>query len=272
MWQLLNTDSSLISPINALVADVPKPAGPYKYTSPNISSYAVTSTTVANLGFEALLKVNTEGEVFYYVIDVAAYTNDVSVTSSPDSKPLLVRNGIGFRVALAAWHLNAGASSNVGLVAASCQVDRGQSSLLVKIFAGDVAKLDKIAEVTRFNGDAFNATTLKNLAGFVSDLSLILVQDGSNIPPVPVKAGALDPNGYSPQRAVAANHYAIEQLKQGRPASQLDAWVREHKEWRDYLSPVIVRTAFANLGVQGFNSGGTQETKELAQKIQGLGT
>jgi hypothetical protein len=174
-------------------------------------------------------------------------------------------------VALVAWHLKAEASANVGLVAASCQVDGGQSSLVANAFAGDIGKLGKIAEVTKFNGGKFDAAMLKNLAGFVGDLASVIASEGSKIPPVAVKYGALGPNLYSPEKAVAANHYALEQLRRGQPRKGLDDWVAAHHEWKDTLSPAIVQTSYASFGVESFSSGGSDDQRKAASDVQSLG-
>jgi hypothetical protein len=289
MWQLLNVNDGarprVLSHKNdglanlsdrriALAAEEPETA-PFRYTAPNISSYAMSAHTMADIGFGAILDVKTEGDVFYYVIDVSAYTDKVDVQLGADDKTLiLTRWGIGFRIAIVAWHIDVKATANLGMVAASTQLGAGQSSLIAHAFAADVSKLGRISEIMKYNSEKFDAQMLKNLAEFVGQLTSLIASKGSEIAPAAVKYGVLNPNQYNPDHIVASNSFAIEQLARGEPRSGLDNWTagRNHDDWRNNVfSPVVISAAYENFGVPNYNGRGTDEQRKAADTLKRLG-
>jgi hypothetical protein len=287
MWKLLNvnreaapavrasasndlTDSS--APRRLFTAGEPdKP--PYVYTTPNITSYAMSAHAMGDVGFGPILDVKTEGDAFYYVIDVSAYTDQIKVEAGADDKSLiLTRSGIGFRVGIVAWHIDVKATSNLGMVAASTQIGAGQSSLMAHAFAEDISKLKNIAGIVKYNSERFDAQMLKNLAEFVGQLSLLIAKEGATIAPVDVRYGVLNPNQYDPEHVVASNSFAAEQLARGQPRSNLEHWIRDHSEWKEnILSPVVIGAAYENFGVPNYNGGGTDAQRKAADELKRLG-
>lgn len=278
MWTLLNAaqdcETSLVQASASASALAPEET--YAYTSPNISSCAMTASAMATLGFSELSNVKTFGEVYYYVIDVAAYTQDVEVLKGAhEGTRIIYRHGIGFRVGLVAWNIKAHLSVNLGSVAASTQLEGGQTSVSAHAFAGDVAMLGDVARVSEFGGKKFDAKMLQDLAGFVSKLAMVMAKSGEKIPPKKRLArGVLNPNLYDPKKAIASNSYAIEQMWHQRPRSQLSQWLANgrFKDWTDdRLSPTIIAAAYAALGNNGFYSPITPEQTKAAQVAQSIG-
>jgi hypothetical protein len=274
MWTLQNTAED--AEISLAEASVSAPDKPYAYTSPNISSYALTASAIANLGFKELLNVKTSGEVYYYVIDVAAYTQDVVVRKAAhDGTRIIYRDGIGFRVGLVAWNVKAHLSVNLGSIAASTQLDGGSTSVSAHAFAGDVAMLGDVARVSEFGGKKFDAKMLQDLAGFVSKLAMVVAKSGDKIPPRKgVARGVLNPNVYDPKKAIASNSYGIEQIWHQRPRSELSQRLADgrFKDWADNrLSPTIIAAAYAAFGNDGFNSPITPEQTQAARVVQSIG-
>lgn len=274
MWTLVNTVDD--AEISLAQASASAPEKPYAYTSPNISSYALTASAIANLGFKELLNVNTSGDVYYYVIDVAAYTQDVTVRKAAhDGTRIIHRDGIGFRVGLVAWNVEAKMSVNLGSIAASSQLKGGQTSVSAHAFAGDVAKLGDVARVSEFGGKKFDAKMLQDLAGFVSKLAMVVAKSGHEIPPRKgVARGVLNPNLYEPQKAIASNSYGIEQIWHQRRRSELSDRLADgkFKDWAgNMLSPTIIAAAYAALGNDGFNSPITEAQTRAARVAQSIG-
>jgi len=281
MWKLLNPAQEAGAPAGTLLgaaatAAPAAPASTYNYTTPIISSYAMTAHAMGDIGFGAILNVNTSGDVYYFVIDVAAFTSKIDIKTAADDKTsIITRYGIGFRVAVVAWNIDVKASANLGLVAASAQVKGGQSSILAHAFAGDISALGGIAGITKFNGTKFDAQTLKDLAGFVGQLAGVIADNGATIAPAAMDFGVLNPNVYTPDKVVTANSFAIEQLCRSTPRSGLDNWLAGggHDDWRKaVISPTVVAAAYANFGVTAYTDGGSTDQVRQAQLVQGLGT
>lgn len=274
MWTLLNAAEDSDALLAEASVSAPNPA--YNYTSPNISSYALTASAIANLGFKELLNVRTSGDVYYYVIDVAAYTQNVIVKKAAhDATRIIYREGIGFRVGLVAWNIKAHLSVNLGSVAASSQLEGGQTSVSAHAFAGDVAKLGDVARVSEFGGKKFDAKMLQDLAGFVSKLAMVVAKSGHEIPPKKnVARGVLNPNLYSPRNVIASNSYAIEQIWHQRRRSGLADWLANgrFKDWTgNILSPTIIAAAYESLGVDGYHSPITEANTAAAKELQKVG-
>jgi hypothetical protein len=285
MWKLVNPIEDVMPAGHAALVGgvaaapggaVPGPRLTYKYTTPIISSYAMTAHAMADVGFGGILNVNTTGDVYYFVIDVAAFTSKVDIKTAADDKTsIITRYGIGFRVAVVAWNIEVSASANLGLVAASGQVKGGQSSILAHAFAGDISVLGGIAGITKFNGTKFDAQTLKDLAGFVAQLAGVIAKTGATIAPAAMDYGVLNPNVYSPDKVAASNGFAIEQLCRNTSRSKLDDWLAGggREDWRNaVISPTVVAAAYANFGVTGYTDGGTPDQVNAAKAVQGLGT
>jgi hypothetical protein len=248
------------------------PLPPYNYTLPTISSYAMSGSAMAKLEFGSLGGAEGSSEAFYYICEVAAFTDKVVIQRAADESLILQKWGIGFRIGIKAWSIEAKLTANLGMVAAAAELGSAQTAMEIQVFSGDVSKFAMVAEAVKYL-TKFNAETLKNISGLVATLTDVIIKDGADIPPVLVKYSEFSPNMYTPDRIVASNTFAIESLAHGRARSQFDTWRTggDKRDWVDAMSPGIVQCAYENLGVMDAFSTGTPKQREDAETLRKLG-
>lgn len=266
-------DAPAVAPVGQDDPNFPK-GPPYKYTSPTISSYAISASAMAKLDFGSLGGGEGSSEAFFFVCEVAAFTDDVYIARAADESLLLNKYGIGFRIGIKAWGLESKMTANLGMVAAAAELNVAQTQMEVQVFAGDVKRFSAVTDAVKLLTTKFSAETLKNIAGVVSILTDVVSKDGATIPPVLVKYGEFKPNLYTPDRIVISNSYALESLGRGNSRQNLDAWLAHdagRKKWVKEIGPQIVQCAYENLGFANSNSVPTDAERTELWRLRNLG-
>lgn len=281
MWKHVHVDSLTSSKENPV--DSKKPAGdakdekPLRYGSVTISSACMSANSMIEIGYGDLAKGSVAGDVFYYLIDVSACTGDIRLEEAPDRSLTLKKMGIGFRVAIAAWKLDASASTNLGTVAASVELGAAQTSIQATAYANKISQLGMIAEISKFNSRKFDASVIKELAEYVSRFTTLLgTAEKEKIMPTPCFEIRLHPKKYNPQHIVASNYFAVVAIDNAKPRSSLDGWLvakadKKEDQWPGIISPVVVQAAYECFGEPGYNQSPKAANQKLANGVHRLG-
>ena len=219
------------------VGEAPDDVGPISFSAsgdaassgeePPFSSAVVNVSHVdldtwVKLDFKA---VNATGgaKVFYFVLDVMAYTRDVRLLRSDADRNMIQRQGSGFRLAVAAWSSEVELTADLQCIAAHVELKQATVEIWSSVVGVKTPLIQDLQKFPLYSmarsdfGSNFTAAvsqTAEMLTNFISD-----ERNHDALSPVPVGVSVVGGPSYSSLNIFWSHHLALEGLYHRRSLS-----------------------------------------------------
>lgn len=270
-WQLVELNPS--APINAYNAgtDISSEGGAADFANTRVSAYSMSVDALVEIGFSTFAKFKVHADAVFLTIDVMAFTNQSMVTDVDKDGLYLKKMGVGFRIALAAWGLDASASLNLTAIAASVEVKSASSSLEVQITSNDVLSIPGLSDIMDISGGKADTKFISDLGKYAANLTEAFVTQKPQIEPTPLKIARLPQAQLSPVHSAISNRFAVEQVRRAQPFSGMNAWVEPRPDYHHMMSPGIVANGFRSFGLRDGSQTPDPDQVKAANEMQILG-
>jgi len=270
-WVPVNPDAHTAASANEAhkVTSIGERSGQPPFTDAVISSFTLSLKGMLSLGFGGMAEFEGKTGVYFFVLEVAAYTDTVLVTDVTDVELRLERLGVGFRIGVATWGASFRATANLSAVAASVQMKWSSTKLAVEL-AGKPA-LDQLPFIqpllARTN---FNPDYLQAVSGAAAGLTDYLAST-PEVEPVTLQIAPLNLPRHSLEVAAYSAHLALQQILWRSPAVLALGYAADTPERMKLTDAIIVRSTYRELGIENDYQVPNDQQVEEAWRLLMLG-
>ncbi|RFB05015.1 hypothetical protein [Parvularcula marina] len=175
----------------APAANITLPSQPGKDTKYSLLDFKLINTDfsmVASLGFGDMASAKASVDYKYFLSDLALST-DITYPESEDNVIASARFGIGFRIAITTFKMDASFTANIGAVAAASTLKMGYANYEVLTIGGGLEALKAAQPLVASMGGPFDVTSMATLAVVRSELMRLFTDQGSQLTPQLMSVG-----------------------------------------------------------------------------------
>ncbi len=167
-----------IAPANEL--KLGDPPNTTNYSVINVRTSQVTQDLIASLKYSTLINATSTGASYYYLLEALTTLSTVQTGGTVITGQVY---GLGLRLAIKTWSIDASLTANVSLVAASVELNASGSSYIFETIGVGLESLSACASLYQGIGGKFDIARLSAFSGAIEDVMDYLIANASTLTP-----------------------------------------------------------------------------------------
>jgi hypothetical protein len=247
------------------------------YTGVSVSVFQLTVEALAELDFREIAHVHLKGNTFFYLLEVAAYTGttvEIDDANPSESIILMKREGIGFRIGVVAWKIDAHLTGSLTSVAASVKIKNTLTAMRVKTYGFGIEAIDAIKELAAYK-DGFTPHALTLIGNSNEMVTDYVLANKDALKPTVLGTAVIRLPRYDLQKGArnlaVSWHSALESIYRKQPLETAARSILANRKYAPQaVLPMMVAT-YNELGVSSSLDIPSDEAKTEASRILQLG-
>jgi len=246
-----------IAPANMItLAD--RPAADSTYTALDLSIVKTNFSVLASLGFGDFMSTKISSNTFCSYMDLVV-SQHITPTLAPDSIVVGATFGLGFRLAILAYDIDASFSASFADIAAAAKLKMGYTSYQIIAVGGGLQVIGAAQPLIGNLTGEFTVETLESIGAVQAELTQLYVNKNKGLTPELLSVdidldrmaklysgyGGSTPRHY--MDVMSSQHYALQRAWRGRTLTESLADIQANANWSQNVTPDIVTDFYTRI-------------------------